>query len=289
MHIPVYFKSDEPLPELALNEIRYVVADNGTFLERRTEMFATCTRINRLDLDLRAQDQFCVLHCGRLPRTMHRAMLSFFEAAHGAHGGEAALVLLYHPQRRSFRWHCPVQTIEMVRSLNGWVALDTIQFDNPLELPDGFLHFGDAHLHPGSPHPSALDIADDQDGLHVIVGNIDKTPPDYNIDFVVDGVRFAVRPEHVFEDPCSLPFGQPPDHWMSQIRVRRIPPLTWGGGNGSSREGDTYQSDSNYYGHHHYGSHGSGDGGWYRPHSPDNRRPDDPGPPGYFRDQGTEA
>jgi hypothetical protein len=226
MQIPVYLKSGERLPRLRDNESRYVVADNGTFLERRTSMFSACTRISHFDLRLDHQDQYCVLHCGRLPRAMHRAMLAFFTAAHELHGGEAALVLLFHPERRLFRWHCPPQTVEMFQTFDGrWTACDRIEFDNPLELPDGFLHFGDAHLHPGPPNPSSIDVADDQDGLHIIAGNLHKERPDYNIDFVIDGIRFRVRPEHVFEDPDCTAFERPPRQWMDQIRICKQAPL----------------------------------------------------------------
>ena len=44
----------------------------------------------------------------------------------------------------------------------GWRAEDTISFQNPFDLPEGYVYFGDAHLHPGSAHPSALDVDDDQ-------------------------------------------------------------------------------------------------------------------------------
>ena len=59
------------------------------------------------------------------------------------------------------------------------MASDKIDFQNPLDLPDGFILLGDSHQHPGPPNPSAIDLADDQDGLHIIVGNI-ESPPRYN-------------------------------------------------------------------------------------------------------------
>jgi hypothetical protein len=221
----VYLKTNgAELPELGEDESRYVVAENGTFLERRTSMYTACTRVDRYDLDLCYQEPYCVLHCGRLSRAMHRAMLAFFLHAHRLHDGEAALVLLYHPERRQFRWHCPTQTVEMRQSANRWVTLDTIEFDNPLELPAGFLHFGDAHLHPGPPNPSLLDMQDDQDGLHIIVGNIDRPRPQYNVDFVMDGARFRVRPETIFEDPDCTAFERAPFKWMQKIQIRKVFP-----------------------------------------------------------------
>ena len=208
------------LPEPDVNEMRYVVADNGIFVERNTPLFDSSAQIDKFDLRLDDHRQYCRLFFGAIPRVMQRAMLGFFTYAHQVHGGEAALVLLYHPEMRRFRWYCPPQTVEIYRSWGRWVALDKIEFQNPLDLPDGFLLLGDAHLHPGAPNPSAIDLADDQDGLHIIVGNIESTPC-YNVDFVVDRVRFRVPEELIFEDLHCPPFPRPPERWLRQIRLRR--------------------------------------------------------------------
>ena len=64
-------------------------------------------------------------------------------------------------------------------------------------------------------------MCDDEDGLHIIVGNI-NTKPAYNIDFVMDGRRFRLRPEQFFEQPDCEPFSQPPVEWMKRIHIRKI-------------------------------------------------------------------
>ena len=92
------------LPALERGESRVIVADNGLFLERRTEMFTTCSRAGPQDLKLETHHEFCRLSCGKLPRVHHRAMLGFFQYAHGLHGGEAALILLYHLGRPKTPW-----------------------------------------------------------------------------------------------------------------------------------------------------------------------------------------
>ena len=88
MHIPVYLcrRGADPA-ELGEDGLRYVVADNGTFLVRRTAISTTSTRVSRFDLRLDDYLQFCRLHCGKIPRVLHRAMLGFFSYAHEVHGG----------------------------------------------------------------------------------------------------------------------------------------------------------------------------------------------------------
>jgi hypothetical protein len=220
MQIPAYFnRRYAPPPEPSGESARFVMADNGVFVERRSPMFTTSVRVSSNHLELAEHDEYCVLRCGRIPRTMHRAMLSFFIRAHGVHRGEAALILLYHPVRGSFRWCCPEQVIDIYETLTGWAVGDTIAYSNPLTLPEGYLLFGDAHLHVGAAVPSQMDLRDDGDGLHIIVGNI-ATTPTYHVDFVMDGRRFAIKPEAIFDDMRCAPFGLPPASWPRRIHRR---------------------------------------------------------------------
>jgi hypothetical protein len=212
---------DADLPPLETDQTRLVIAAGGIYREWNTAMFSSSTRVELADLGLADHWQFCHLDCGKLSRVMHRAMLSFFRYANELHGGEAALVLLYHPERQRFRWHCPLQTVEMYWSLSKWVAGDCIAFSHPTTLPEGYVHFGDAHLHVGSSAvPSLTDVRDDQDGMHIIVANV-QSEPRYHVDFVVDGKRFGVSPELVFEAPDCLPGPHPPRRWIDRVQVRR--------------------------------------------------------------------
>lgn len=223
MLFPLYMKRRGiALPEPSGDETRYILADNGIFLERRSPMFVTSIRVSHFDLDLEVHDEFCQLTCGKIPHVMHRAMLGFFKYAHEVHGGEAALVLLYHPERKKFRWHCPEQIVEVYKTRSGWATTHCIEFRNPVNLPDGYVHFGDAHLHVGGPTPSAMDVRDDQDGLHIIVGTI-RSAPTYHVVFVMDGVRFRMAPEAIFEVPNCQPCARPPRRWLRQVRLSKAP------------------------------------------------------------------
>jgi hypothetical protein len=222
MDIPVVIKQQgSNLPELETDGLRHVLADNGLFLERRSAIMTSCTQISRPRLNLMSHRESLRLHCGRLPRSMQRVMLAFFQQAHRLYGGEAALVLLYHPESRRFRWHCPAQIVEVLVRPDGWIALDRIEFEHPWVLPDGYVHLGDAHLHPYSPEPSAVDLAEDQDGLHIIVGDILKRPS-YYVYVVVDRVRFDVPPASFFEELDCAPFQHVPSNWLKRIRVQRV-------------------------------------------------------------------
>jgi hypothetical protein len=228
MFIPTHLKQlGVALPSLPKGESRLIVAQNGMFCERSGPFYKSCTSIEQTALPLESHDEYCTLTCGRIPRVMHRAMLGFFREAHQIHGGEAALVLLYHLQDGRFRWHCPPQTVEVTWSLGRWVVSDSIEFQNPLSLPPGWIHLGDAHLHPGAAYPSAIDVLDDQDGLHIIVGNV-LTRPTYHVDFVMDGRRFSLTPSQIFDDPDAKPFARAPHDWLQTIKLRKRTSYTAG-------------------------------------------------------------
>jgi hypothetical protein len=152
---------------------------------------------------------------------MLRQMVGFFQAAYQMHHGEAALVLLYYPDTKQFAWHCPKQTIEMYSCWGQYYPEDSVEYDNPLTLPEGAVHFGDAHSHIGPPSPSIVDHNDEThlDGLHIIVGYINSRCPRWHIDFSIDGHRFSVPTGVILEAIPEAAFPEPPDDWMREIKV----------------------------------------------------------------------
>lgn len=247
MSIPVHVKSPGvQLPVLKPGQVRYVVAREGTFLERRTAMYATSVRTSQPVVSLETHAERCTLYIPGIPRVMSRAMLAFFVEAYRLHQGEAALVLLYDPRRRRFRWHCPVQTVEVYRSFGRLRSYDSITYEMPLELPDGYVIFGDAHSHGDMlPLPSHVDHGDEthKDGLHVIVGGLGRNrEPQYHIDFVMDGLRFAVAPDIVFDDATCHPFCRAPRSWTKRIRMVRPSNSSTSSSNVTQRNGSTYNS-----------------------------------------------
>lgn len=233
MTIPIHLKlPGADLPGLDEDGMRIVVAEDGHYLERRTPMFATCTRATGRLIGLAPHEESCTLFTGKVPRLMVRAMLAYFRDAYRIHEGEAALVLLYHPERGTFRWVCPDQTVEVSKTWRGMVASDFIRYDMPLEVPDGYVIFGDAHSHADMPaRPSGTDKDDEEfkDGLHIIVGRIDRVPQhQYHVDFVMDGQRFNLPPESVLEDGGCVPLAKSPKSWLGKIRLKtRASRPTW--------------------------------------------------------------
>jgi hypothetical protein len=210
----------QALPTLQTGEFRYVVAREGIYRERATSLFTASTRVESPLPELEPHTERCVLHCRAIPSRVVAEMVGFFKYAYDLHEGEGALVLLYHPGRDEFAWHCPEQTVQLYRWRGRAYADDSIEFEYPLEVPPGWVQFGDAHSHVGSPHPSHIDRADEKyrDGLHVIAGNIASRRPSYYAEFRIDDQRFSMVPELLFEEIPEAPFPEPSQAWRARIR-----------------------------------------------------------------------
>ncbi len=209
------------LPELQPGQFRYVLGRDGLNLERSTPMYTSSVKVDGPVPFLAEHRQQCQLHCGPIPSEMLGQMVGYFRAAYELHGGEAALVLLFFPETGDFAWHCPKQTIRMYSCWGKFYPEDSVEYDNPLSLPAGAVQFGDAHSHVGPPIPSIVDQNDEAhlDGLHIIAGNIASRFPRWHIDFCIDGHRFSVPTDIIFEAVPEAPFPEPPGEWMQQIEV----------------------------------------------------------------------
>ena len=249
MSIEIVIKHHEQaLPPLADGELRYVVAANGLFLERATPMYETSCRVERCAAGLARHEHRCRLRCPALPATLACEMLDFFRWAYSWHGGEAVLVLLHDPTRQVYRWHCPPQRVEVYETWSGsWYAAGEIEYTDPVELPRGFVVFGDAHSHASmGAQPSVTDHNDERhkDGLHIIVGHLHRRDVELSLDFVMDGRRFRVDPSSILPELQEDRDGSFPEQWRDRVEIVKRPYVDpWRRGEDDGRYGYTRSDD----------------------------------------------
>jgi hypothetical protein len=240
------------------------VAKDGFFLERNTALFRTSCRVPSCPEGLEPHAEECVLKFGRIPQVLGRLMVSFFRAAYDLHGGEAVLILLYDPARRVFRWHCPRQTVRAYETWSRhWYASLEIEYEEPFEVPPGFVVLGDAHSHADhDAYASHLDKLEEmyKDGLHIVIGRVHRERVDFHVDFLMDGVRFPMEPDYVFAGTDFGDSKQAPAAWIDQIVVKKV---HHGSSTGYGRSDSAYGGSGSGYGggSSGYSSGGSGYGG----------------------------
>ena len=212
--IPLHLKTEEQgdSPEAS---IYYLVAENGTFLVRNTELFSSVTEVDSVP-GLLQEEASCALHFPRLPRAIMEQMYGFFRAVYQTWDGEAVAFLFYEPESSAFRLGIPPQTL-VRHCFAGYSWTEKSVSYGYLPRPRGFVKLGDAHSHPNlSAFFSCTDDRDDdQDGLRIVIGALESSSPDVSVSFVAGGTRFSLSPEDALEDFRGAT--APPKQWLDQV------------------------------------------------------------------------
>jgi hypothetical protein len=212
--IPVFLKTaqfSEPSSPLY-----YLVAANGTFVVKKTAVFSSITRA---PTQMIHQEECLRLSLPRLPEEMVGRIWGFFKDVYERWQGEAVVFLYYAPDNGSFLVSPPPQTLYRHWNKGGWWTEMRVSYGS-LPREKGFLKIGDAHSHCELPaFNSCVDDWDDrEDGVRIVMGNVDRERPDLLTSFIVNGTRFRCNPDDVLEAaPSSLP---PPREWLERVKCK---------------------------------------------------------------------
>jgi hypothetical protein len=103
-----------------------------------------------------------------------------------------------------------------------------VYYDMPEHLPQNWVIVGDIHSHVDfSAYSSATDQDDEQyrTGLHIVVGRIYNEPPEFHVEATVDGVRFPVQQDKIFEGyDCRR--DDFPKKWFDWLTIE-LTPSSW--------------------------------------------------------------
>lgn len=215
--IPLYFKTPDGIEPPS--PLYYLVAKNGTFLVNKTSLFVAVTPVTEV-AGLAAQDPSLALHIPRIPQHVMEQIYGFFQAIYDKWQGEAIAFLYYAPERGTYRIDIPPQTLFGVNHRGRWRIQRRVAYGY-LPRSQGSIKVGDAHSHCDLPaFFSCADDRDDcvEDGLHLVMGNLDCSRPDLSMSFVTGGTRFKLPTAMVAEDfstPCP-----PPEEWLKQVTCR---------------------------------------------------------------------
>jgi hypothetical protein len=225
--VPVVLKDAAFEPPHA--ETYYVVAGNGFFLERRTELFTATVAVDGGVPGLEPHEAQLDLRLPRkLPRALVECALAFFREVYDRWDAEGILVMFYAPAEGSrpvrYRLDAPPQKIRG-RVERGRFRADLRLDYGACERPgDAWRKLGTFHSHgPVGPRHSSIDAHDElfETGLHLTAGYVNSSLPEFEASFVVNGTRFPIAVDDVLDRPRVA--RKYPTRWLDRIEVIELP------------------------------------------------------------------
>jgi len=221
MPIPIYLKTASDMPRPRDPEY-YLITQDGPFFCRNHRFFQSDVPARRSIRALAPHEAACSFHYPKIGVAMLEYIIGFFDKVFVRHGSEAIVLLLWNLERQRYRLLVPEQEASVWESHSGMRSPLDVKYTLPKTLPPRHLLVGDIHCHGDiGAYASWTDKEDElhRDGVHVIIGHIDRNPPTLHMDLTVDGSRFPLQFENLFKG-----FRQRrrliPEAWMKMVKIK---------------------------------------------------------------------
>lgn len=218
--IPLYLKTDAVMPRPQDSEF-YLLTRDGPFFCRNHPFFTTDVPTRRPIKALAAHEPHCELRYPKVSSALLERIVGFFGRVYEQHGSEAVVLLLWDLVAQHYRVHVPDQEATVWESRGGSRSAWDVTYRVPTDLPARHLLVGDLHSHAAMPaYASMTDRADEarRDGVHGVVGRLDRDPPDFHLALAIDGYRFTLARDQLFEGYARR--RRFPRRWLDQVRVK---------------------------------------------------------------------
>lgn len=217
---PIYIKADEQMPWPS-DPVFYLLSADNLYLCRNHRFFRSCVPAPRWPTELAAHGPSLRIRYPRIPQRQFETVCGFFEHAWWHHGSEAIALLACDGTGSRIEVLIPEQVASVSNSSGGAVHAIGVKYRVPRDLPEEMSIYCSLHSHADMPpYCSAVDQADDRrlPGLHIVVGNLHREPPQLHAEMVIDHQRFTVAADHVIEGYARRRADFPP-HWLRRLRV----------------------------------------------------------------------
>ena len=104
-----------------------------------------------------------------------------------------------------------------------------VTYELPIPMPRDHMLVADIHCHCDfSAYTSFTDASDEKyrDGVHAVVGHIDREQPDFHVEISIDGTRFTMDFDQLFKG-FNKRRRNVPSEWFDQVTVRVERPWSW--------------------------------------------------------------
>ncbi len=218
--VPLYLKTSPEMPRPEDPEF-YLLSRSGLYFCRNHTWFQTDVLSRKLPHWLAEHQPQLVLNYPRLRRTLLEYVVGFFRLAYQRHGSESIVLVLWDLEKQRYRICVPKQRATVWESSYGSRSAMDVAYDVPADLPPKHIIAMSIHCHGDhGAYSSWTDEADEvyRDGVHAVVGRIDRRQPDFHLALAVDGQRFNLDFNDVFEG-FERPRRDIPRQWMDQLSV----------------------------------------------------------------------
>ena len=220
---PIHLKTevDQQLPT---GESAYLVlANNGLWYCRNHEFFTSSVKARSWPTELAPHEASLQLRHPKMPQAMLELIVGFFTLIAQRFNCEAGVLLAWDREQQCIRLIVPQQTATYGVGWNGGTYPIGLHYDIPSKLPANWTIIGDVHSHVYGPaYSSGQDQSDEEyrAGLHLVVGRLNREPPEFHAEYVVDGERFSIDPNEAFVayDQRDL---NVPHRWIKKVRVSK--------------------------------------------------------------------
>lgn len=217
---PICLKNDA-FKEPANVPAYFVLAENGLFLTKDMELYTACVKVQGIPWHDPAEE-FLKLKFPKIPGNLVEACMGFFYAAYDYYRSEAIVLLYFSPTLQQFQVEVPQQQVDS-SSVSRRPSY-SVKYQTPAAREDS-IKLGTWHSHANLPAYHSRDDDDDereQDGLHLVVGDLDTWHPSFSFSFVVNGKRFKLLRDDVFESYVKPAFPVP-EAWLNRIECVEPP------------------------------------------------------------------
>jgi hypothetical protein len=249
--------------------IKYVVAKNGLFELRDTEIFMVSAKPVEVKGMEVALAEGIIMKTPKIPLQMYYTALKFLRAIYGRDGTEATIHWFWDREKEEYFLWVPKQ-------VNAGAASD-YERDKDEEFTamcNQYVWVMTAHSHPTFAGSfSSIDDADEKDTrLFMVVGKIMDEKQDIAIRTMVNGKPVNLKFYDVFTNPYDMA-GEIPKEWLDRCSKKvytaaktNYGTTTYVSGAAQSRFNDY---DGPYYGRGYYEGRGYGYGYGYEDYDPD--------------------
>jgi hypothetical protein len=219
--IPLYLKTDAGMPRPADPEFYWLTQD-GAFLCRNHPFFTSDVPARRPIKALAPHASRCEVRFPRVKASTLEFIVGFFARVYELHRSESVVLLFWDLDAQRYKVHVPEQEATVSRGWGGGRSPIDVRYVVPTPPPPRHLLVGDVHCHGNlGAFASLTDEIDERyrDGVHGVVGRIESEPPQFHLELAIDGHRFELQEDQLFEGYRQRR-RYVPRKWLDRVKVK---------------------------------------------------------------------